>query len=167
MKNQVIENLNKEHGKEILKYWDDRGFDTSDFNGSSTKADGDEFRYYGVINGYFDNYHIKNVMDAGAEIITLPEPEPEKEWKPKRGERVLVWDYKWDEREAIFIAEIEGDIFPYVAVRQEYEGNFLKGEKFLTYQWKNMKPIPQVKEVTMQEIAEKFGVEVEQLKIKK
>lgn len=162
MKNQVIEVLDSEHGKKVIQYWKDRGVDTSDFNGSSTKSDGDEFRYYGVIDGCFDNYCVEYVMDAEAEIITLPEPE----WKPKRGDRVLVWNIEGHETEAIFIAEIEGGIFPIVAVSFWYEEKFNKGEKFLTDQWKNMKPLPQVKEVTMQEIADKFGVTVEQLKIK-
>jgi|SRR5690625_3226070 len=163
MKNQVIEALDKVHGKKVIEYWRDKGFDTEAWDGSFTKEDDYIKRYYGVINGYFDNYSMQHIKKYNAEIITLPEPE----WKPKRGERVLVWNIEGHEAEAIFIAEIEGGIFPYVTVSFEDEGNFLKGEKFLTYEWKNMKPLPQVKEVTMQEIAEKFGVEVEQLKIKK
>ena len=163
MKNQVIEVLDKVHGKKVIQYWRDRGVDTRGKEGILTKKHGDSYRYYGVIDGVFDNYSETFVNDLGAEIITLPEPE----WKPKRGDRVLVWDNEGDERERIFITQIEGDIYPYVAVNFLLEGNFIRGEKFTTVGWKNMKPIPQVKEVTMQEIAEKFGVEVEQLKIKK
>src|SRR5690625_2701815 len=163
MKNQVIEVLDREHGKKVIQYWMDRGVDTKYKEGTLTKNHGDSYRYYGVIDGVFDNYSEPFVKYHNAEIITLPEPE----WKPKRGERVLVWNIEGHEAEAIFIAEIEGGIFPYVTVSFEDEGNFLKGEKLLTYEWKNMKPHPQVKEVTMQEIADKFGVTVEHLKIKK
>src|SRR5690625_3593456 len=157
MKNQVIEVLDREHGKKVIQYWKDRGVDTRPFIGISTKEQGSSYRYYGVIDGCFDNYCVEYVMDAEAEIIILPEPETEQEWKPKRGERVLVWNIEGHETEAIFIAEIEGGIFPYVSVSQGYEKEFLKGEKFLTHGWSYMKPLPQVKEVTMQEIADKFG----------
>ena len=161
MKNQVIEVLDEEHGWEVIQYWKDRGVNTFFFNGSCCKENGLSRRYYGVINDCFYNYTIHEVRGLGAEIITLPDPE----WKPKRGDKVLVWENEGDEREAIFIAEIEGAKYPVITVAYGYEEDFKDGKTFDIAGWSYMKPYK--KEVTMQEIAEKFGVDVEQLKIKK
>ena len=49
MKNQVIEAIDKDHGKRVIEYWHSQGFDTSDLLGIRTKKDGSTFRYYGVI----------------------------------------------------------------------------------------------------------------------
>jgi hypothetical protein len=73
MKNQVIEVLNKEHGKKVIEYWRSRGVDTSDFIGGCNKANNDKFRYYGLINNYFSGYSIEYCESFNAEIITLPE----------------------------------------------------------------------------------------------
>ena len=73
MKNQVIEVLNKEHGKKVIEYWKSRGVDTGDVNGSCNKADNDRFRYYGLINNCFSEYSIEYCESFNAEIIELPE----------------------------------------------------------------------------------------------
>ena len=73
MKNQVIEVLNKEHGKKVIEYWKSRGVDTSVMMGVCTKKGGDLCRYYGVINGAFDNYEEASVIEYNAEVIELPE----------------------------------------------------------------------------------------------
>lgn len=72
MKNQVIEVLNKEHGKKVIEYWKSRGVDTMAMSGSFTREDGEENRYYGVIKNDFDCYTIKFVRRYNAEIIELP-----------------------------------------------------------------------------------------------
>ena len=72
MKNQVIEVLNKEHGKKVIEYWKSRGVDTMAMRGSFTREDGEERRYYGVIKNDFDCYTIKFVRRYNAEIIELP-----------------------------------------------------------------------------------------------
>lgn len=76
MKNQVIEVLNKEHGKKVIEYWKSRGVDTSGVYGSLTKEDCEEFRYYGVINNRFNCYTIEFVRKCNAEIIELQEEKP-------------------------------------------------------------------------------------------
>ena len=81
MKNQVIEVLNKEHGKKVIEYWKSKGVDVRGFSGDQTREDGDEFRYYGVINNRFNCYTIEFVRKCNTEIIELP-TESSKEGKP-------------------------------------------------------------------------------------
>ena len=73
MKNQVIEVLNKEHGKKVIEYWKAKGVDTSVMMGARTKKGRDLCRYYGVIDGCFDCYSERQAAENGAEIIELPE----------------------------------------------------------------------------------------------
>ena len=75
MKNQVIEVLNKEHGKKVIEYWESKGVDTKYFVGVCTKESflGSETRFYGVIDGKFGNYTEEDVSYYNAEIIELPE----------------------------------------------------------------------------------------------
>ena len=79
MKNQVIEVLNKEHGKKVIEYWKSIGVDTKDWDGSNTKENGFPTRYYGVIDECFWCYSIDYVKDAKAEIIHLPTESPKEE----------------------------------------------------------------------------------------
>lgn len=72
MRNKVIEVLNKVHGEKVIKYWESKGVDTQGMYGSLTKADCEEFRYYGVINKKFNCYTIEFVRKHNAEIIELP-----------------------------------------------------------------------------------------------
>ncbi len=72
MKNQVVEVLNKEHGKKVIEYWKSKGVCTNSMCGTFTKEDGDTARYYGVINGIFYNYLKESVVLYDAEIIELP-----------------------------------------------------------------------------------------------
>ena len=78
MKNQVIEVLNKEHGKKVIEYWESKGVDTKYFVGVCTKESflGSETRFYGVIDGKFGNYTEEDVSYYNAEIIELPEEKP-------------------------------------------------------------------------------------------
>ena len=72
MKNQVIEVLNKEHGKKVIEYWKSRGVDTTGYIGCANKSDGSLDRFYGIINGAFDSYEEASVIEYNAEIIELP-----------------------------------------------------------------------------------------------
>ena len=75
MKNQVIEVLNKEHGKKVIEYWKSRGVDTKGLVGDCTKESylNSDLRFYGVIDGEFNNYTEENASYCNAEIIELPE----------------------------------------------------------------------------------------------
>ncbi|WPZ08739.1 hypothetical protein [Roseivirga spongicola] len=92
------------------------------------------------------------------------------EWKPQRGERVLVRDSEatgW--RERIFLCEIEGSESPYTTVKKAYEAEFEKKEMFEHSCYEQMKPLNQTPliEVTISEIAKLKGVKPEQIRIKK
>ena len=75
MKNQVIEVLNKEHGKKVIEYWRSKGVDTWVLQGDCNRDGGYKKRYYGVINGNFDFISIEDVRKYNAEIIELPKEE--------------------------------------------------------------------------------------------
>ena len=81
MKNQVIEVLNKEHGKKVIEYWKSRGVDTKHLIGDCTKESlfGSELRFYGVIDGRFDCYSERQAAEDKAEIIELPTESPKEE----------------------------------------------------------------------------------------
>ena len=75
MKNEVIEVLDEEHGKKVIKYWKSIGVDTKGYVGDCTKESlfGSELRFYGVIDGCFSFYSEKEAAVKNAEIIELPE----------------------------------------------------------------------------------------------
>ena len=73
MKNQVIEVLDREHGKKVIEYWESRGVDTLYMNGDCTRDRKYDIRYYGVINDKFSNYTLEEVKAYNAKIIELPE----------------------------------------------------------------------------------------------
>ena len=155
MKNQVIEVLNEEHGRRVIEYWKEKGVDTSGMLGIGTKKAGYLWRYYGVIGDKFDNYSIEYVHKYNAEIIELPKEENSfprvmlvsddgNEWHKrvvfmKKCDRFL----SWNNAETIEDAE-------------------------LTYRvasWRYAKDLPEKVELTKSEIAEKFGISVDQLVI--
>ena len=82
MKNEVIEVLNKEHGRKVIEYWKSKGVDVRGFSGNQTREDDSEFRFYGFINGEFNNYRRKSVYLHKAKIIELPIESPKEEEEP-------------------------------------------------------------------------------------
>lgn len=72
MNNVVIKSVKKEDGPNILKYFESLGVDTKEFEGRCYEKDGDEYIYYGVIKGNFNNYSLQDVKREGAKIIRLP-----------------------------------------------------------------------------------------------
>ena len=156
MKNQVIEVIDKEHGKKVIEYWKSKGVDTMGMCGSFTKEDGEHSCYYGVINDMFDCCTIEDVRKCNAEIIELPKEENSfprvmlvsddgDSWYKrvvlmKRCDRYLAW------LNAETIEESES----------VYEDKA----------WRYAKELPEKVEITKSEIAEKFGISIEQLVIK-
>lgn len=156
MKNQVIEVLDREHGKKVIEYWKSKGVDTRNLSGAMSKEDWRTYRFYGVINGTFDNISINGVHRYNAEIIELP-----KEEKPfprvmlvsdnggywckrvvfmKKCNRFLAWN------DAETVKESE-DICSVTV-------------------WSYAKELHEKVELTKSEIAEKFGISIDQLVIK-
>ena len=73
MKNQVIEVIDREHGRKVIDYWKSIGVDTLGMSGSQTKKGDYLWRYYGVIDNRFDVYSERQAAENNAEIIELPE----------------------------------------------------------------------------------------------
>ena len=155
MKNEVIEVLDKEHGRKVIEYWKSKGVDTYDMLGISTKKGGDLCRYYGVIDNCFDVYSERQAAENGAEIIELPKENPfprvmfvsddGNEWHKRvvfmqKCDRFLAWDS---------VGTIEDAEWTYRVAN-----------------WRYAKELPEKVELTKSEIAEKFGISVDQLVIK-
>ena len=86
----------------------------------------------------------------------------------ERGEVVLVRDNDIDEwYEETYITTIEGANYPFVVVDGYDKENFKKGEPFDTITYKQIKKKTKKLELTLEEIASKFNVDVKDLKIKK
>jgi hypothetical protein len=91
-------------------------------------------------------YEFKNCFDTDSKYhypadLVIAQLENET-FKPKRGDRVLVWDDEEENAiECIFLTEIEGALYPYTSVANEYEEDFINGDIFHTNTWKNIKPI--------------------------
>lgn len=173
MKNQVIEVLNKEHGKKVIEYWKLRGVDTMAMSGSFTREDGEESRYYGVIKNDFDCYTIEFVHKYNAKIIELPTESPKEE---KTFPRVMLVSNRPIKRISDGIKQLVISIVDGVAIsaggtqyslEQYYQD--LKEEKanpiLRLYPWRYSKDLPEKVEITKSEIAEKFGVPFDFIKI--
>lgn len=156
MKNQVIEVLDKEHGKKVIEYWKSRGVDTRSMDGCCTRDRKYDTRYYGVIDGVFGMYTIDYVWDDNAEIIELPKEEnpfPRVMLVSDDGEawyKRVVFMQKcdrflaWDNAETVESAECT----------------------YRVASWRYAKELPEKIELTKSEIAEKFGISIDKLVIK-
>ena len=169
MKNQVIEVLNKEHGKNVIEYWKSIGVDTMGMCGSFTKEDSESSCYYGVINDMFDCYTIEDVRKYNAEIIELP--------KEDTFPRVMIVSNRPIEGNNDGIKQLVISIVDGIAIsvggtqyslEQYYQD--LKEQKdnpiFRLCPWRYAKELPEKVELTKSEIAEKFGISIDQLVIK-
>ena len=156
MKNQVIEVIDREHGRKVIDYWKSKGINTSVLMGIRTKKAGSIFRYYGVIDGRFDCYSESQAAENNTEIIELPKEEKTfpramlvnnggNEWHKrvvftKKCDRYLAWN----NAETIEESECVYD----------------------SAAWLYAKELPEKVELTKSEIAEKFGISIDQLVIK-
>lgn len=88
---------------------------------------------------------------------------------PKEGEVVLVRNSdlsKWLKR--IYLGTIARAIYPYITYAYNKHKQYSEIEPMPTFCWKQMKRIevkPKETTLTMDQIAEKFGIPVEQLKV--
>ena len=170
MKNQVIEVLNKEHGKKVIEYWKSKGVDTMGMCGSFNKEDSGTVCYYGVINDMFDCFTIEDVRKYNAEIIELPKEE-------KSFPRVMLVSNKPikgnnDGIKQLVISIVDGIAISVGGTQYSLEQYYqdLKEEKanpiLRLYPWRYAKELPEKVELTKSEIAEKFGISIDQLVIK-
>ena len=170
MKNQVIQVLDREHGRKVIEYWKSIGVDTWGMSGSQNKKDGDLDRYYGVIDGCFDVYSEREAAENNAEIIEFPKEE-------KSFPRVMLVSNKPikgnnDGIKQLVISIVDGIAISVGGTQYSLELYYqdLKEEKanpiFRLYPWRYAKELPEKVELTKSEIAEKFGISIEQLVIK-
>lgn len=154
MKNQVIEVLDREHGKKVIEYWKSQGVDTRHLDGGCTRDRKYDTRYYGVIYGVFGMYAIDYVWNANAEIIELPE-----ENSFPRVMLVSNDECKWRKR-VVFMKKCDRYLAWNKAETIEESESICE-----SVTWSYAKEILEKVKLTKAEIAEKFGIEPEQLEI--
>ena len=189
MKNEVIEVLNKEHGKKVIEYWKSKGADVRGFSGNQTREDNCEFRFYGVINKRFDCYTIEFVNKHNAEIIELPS-DCVNEFNSEQIERAIYLKSKgFGLEDRPFPKRMLVSMFPFgnsaynvqtrvvVAAGNGYAvgadhceslDDYIKLQKAnkLSYTlWAYYQEIPNKVIISKAEIAEKFGVPFDYIKI--
>lgn len=165
MKNKVIEVLNEEHGRKVIEYWKSKGVNTMGMFGSLTKEDGDERRYYGVIDGRFDCYTIEFVRKSNAEIIELPTESPKEEETFPRVMLVSDDAVTWNKAVAVclrggyaFATTIHHSV-------EEYENSLKNGGSVPFYFWKYHKELSDGNKVSRAKIAEVFNIPLDKLEI--
>ena len=165
MKNEVIEVLNKEHGKKVIEYWKSKGADVRGFSGNQTREDDSEFRFYGFINGEFNNYRRKSVYLYKAKIIELPtEPPKEEDTFPRVmlvSDDAVVWI------QAVVEGLRDGYAFATIAYSsvEEYDADLKRGTVVPFYFWGHYKELSDEYKVSKAEIASRFGIPVDLIEI--
>ena len=159
MKNQVIEVLNKEHGRKVIEYWKSEGADVRGFSGNQTIEDDSEFRFYGFINGEFNNYRRKSVNLYKAKIIELPTESPKEERTFPRVMLVSDDGNSWHRR-VVFMKRC-GRYISWINAETIEESEDI----YKTTSWRYAKEFPEKVELTKSQIAEKFGIQIDLIKI--
>lgn len=189
MKNQVIEVLNKEHGKKVIEYWKSIGVNTLGMSGSFTRENGADERYYGVIQNDFDCYTLKFVRKYNAEIIELPSIFPNELTSEQMWKAINLMSKGIGLEDRPFPKPMLVSMFPFgnsayntqtrvvVAAGNGYAvgvnnceslDDYIKLQKanMLSYTlWKYHQEIPNKVIISKAEIAEKFGVPFDYIKI--
>ena len=166
MENQVIEVLNKEHGKKVIEYWRTKGVDTGNAVGGCTKEGGVAERYYGVIEGSFGGYPIEFVRESNAKIIELPIENSRPFPKP-----MLVSTLPFENKTHTIFTRIvvaAGEGYAVGVNNCESLDDYIKLQKanMLSYTlWKYYQEVPNKVIISKGEIAEKFGVPYDYIKI--
>jgi hypothetical protein len=133
--NCVIEVLNKEHGKRVIKWWEKQGVNTCGNLGQNTKYNNNPCRFYGLINGSFDCYNIVDIDKPYIKIIILPEELP----LPRE---VYVWNDKFTSKEKCCLVGILIGNADYPYVVSDIDINeVLKGEEYTSYFYKHMEEL--------------------------
>lgn len=189
MRNEVIEVLDRGHGKKVIEYWKSKGFNTDDFKGNQTREDDSEFRFYGVINGEFNNYRQKSIYLYKAKIIELPDDFPNELTSEQTEKAINLMSKGIGLEDRPFPKLMIVSMFPFgnsayntptrvvVAAGNGYAvgvdyceslDDYIKrqNENTLSYTlWKYYQEIPNKVIISKAEIAEKFGVPFDYIKI--
>ena len=166
MKNQVIEVLNEEHGRKVIEYWESQGFkNIYDLQGDATREGKDDWRYYGIIDGDFDNYTLDEAIEANAEIIELPTESPKEESSFPRVMLVSDDAVTWNKAVAVCLrGGYAFATFNYCSV-EEYEKSLERGGSVPFYFWKYHKELSDGYKVSKAKIAEVFNIPLDKLEI--
>ena len=189
MKNQVIEVLDRAHGSKVIEYWKSQGVDTLLMEGLNTKSHNTKNRYYGIINDTFGCFSIETVQDTSTEIIELPNASVD-ELTSEQMERAIYLKSKgFGLEDRPFPKPMLVSMFPFgnsayntqtrvvVAAGNGYAVGVnncealddyikLQNSNMLSYTlWRYYKEIPNKIIISKAEIAEKFGVPFDYIKI--
>ena len=189
MKNQVIEVLDRAHGSRVIEYWKSKGVDTLLMEGFNTKSHNTKNRYYGIINDTFGCFSIETIKDTNTEIIELPNDSVD-EFTSEQMERAIYLKSKgFGLEDRPFPKPMIVSMFPFgnsayntptrvvVAAGDGYAvgvdyceslDDYIKRQKEnkLSYTlWKYHQEIPNKIIISKAEIAEKFGVPFDYIKI--
>ena len=166
MKNQVIEVLDRAHGRKVIEYWKSKGVDTRGMCGLFTKENGESARYYGVINDTFDCYSISFVRKHKAEIIELPIENSRPFPKLMLVSMFPFGNSAYNAQTRVVVAA--GNGYAVGVNNCESLDNYIKLQKanMLSYTlWNYYQEIPNKVIISKAEIAEKFGVPFDYIKI--
>ena len=154
MKNQVIEVLDREHGRKVIEYWKSKGVDTCGLLGIRNKKDGDSCRYYGVIDNDFHCYSEREVAANNSEIIELPE-------ENSFPRVMLVSDdgNSWNKR--VVLMKKCDKYISWVDAETIEESEIIYKTKY----WRYAKELTEKVEIKKSQIADKFGIPIDLIKI--
>ena len=189
MKNQVIEALDRAHGSKVIEYWKSQEVDTLLMEGFNTKSHNTKNRYYGIINDTFGCFSIETIKDTNTEIIELP-CDFANEFTSEQMERAIYLKSKgFGLEDRPFPKPMLVSMFPFgnsayntqtrvvVAAGNGYAVGVnnceslddyikLQNSNMLSYTlWKYYQEIPNKVIISKAEIAEKFGVPFDYIKI--
>ena len=166
MENSVIKVLNRRHGLKVLNYFDLQGVDTANFWGNCTEESNGIAIYYGVINNKFSNYTLEEVKAYNAKIIELPIENSRPFPKPMIVSMFPFGNSSYNVETRVVVAA--GDGYAVGVDYCESLDDYIKRQKenTLSYSlWKYHQEIPNKVIISKAEIAEKFGVPFDYIKI--
>lgn len=142
--NCAIQVKDAEHGKEVIKWWQDQGVDTHSLIGSSSKY------YYGLFDGVFKDKQ-KELVASYVKIIELPTKYPKVMW-------VSDTERHFTQKRVVFM-EKNGHFLAWNAAESIEEAK----EKVEVFTWKYAKDIEvekieEVVELTIEDISNGKGV---------
>ena len=151
--NQVIKVNNQYELALAIRFWEDRGQSCYGLGNNDEWPTYLGYRY----DGYF-GWQYKPSDDSG--IISLPVT-------PKHGDTILVWDEEIENGERQIFSSMGHPMesHPVRCVNRSDVEKFLTNQKYGTVSWRNWKPIPTKRKLTLSEIAEKFYLTADQIEI--
>jgi len=131
----------------------------------------DAVSYHALNEGWIDTPHYYKVISQITFLDYESKPDQEtiktesKEWQPKTGDIVTVWDddNEYDKRELIYLCTLPNSSTPYCCVSDDYLEHYYSGTIKSVWQFENMSNLGP-KKLTLSEIEEKLGYEIEIIK---